>query len=232
MYAPGGNHTQLLGYGVGANAGVTYKGASVDGYYTKQNGGVNLDAANGLAGSPFTNSFKYTISNNEAWGGAAKYGFDLGGGFKDEPSSKVTLFAGYVHITTSNADKAQDAYLNEQTSGDLSLALANKFSPYESNRIIQTEWFGASYETGPWALTATWYRENQNTYLSKATSASTAINNNGGDVDWVSGVVDYKFNKHFDVYAGVTWVGFTGDWATGQAHTDDVTVASGVRLKF
>ncbi len=149
QYAPGGDHTQILDWGVGANAGVTYKGVSVDGYYTNVHGGVNLDSAIAGAGI-MQNAFKYTVSNNEAWGAAAKYAFDLGGGFKDEAAAgKVTLFAGYVSVTSKNPDKLQSDYQGDMTSGELALNTASNYMSYIDNRVIQTAWVGASYETGP-----------------------------------------------------------------------------------
>ena len=42
MYTNGGQDTPMNGDGYGANAGVTYMGFSVDGFYTKENGAVNL----------------------------------------------------------------------------------------------------------------------------------------------------------------------------------------------
>ena len=42
MYTNGGQDTPMVGDGYGANVGVTYKGFSVDGFYTKENGAVNL----------------------------------------------------------------------------------------------------------------------------------------------------------------------------------------------
>ena len=59
MYTNGGQDTPMNGDGYGANAGVTYMGFSVDGFYTKENGAVNLSrvplAANGV--SAFTALF-------------------------------------------------------------------------------------------------------------------------------------------------------------------------------
>ena len=42
MYTNGGQDTPMVGDGYAANAGVTYMGFSVDGFYTKENGAVNL----------------------------------------------------------------------------------------------------------------------------------------------------------------------------------------------
>ena len=78
---------------------------------------------------------------------------------------------------------------------------------FTTDKILQTAWAGATYETGAWSFTGAYYHLNQNTYKDGAGNTR-----NGGDQDWLSGVVDYKFNKHFDVYTGVTWVDYTGAW--------------------
>jgi predicted porin len=230
IYSDGGNNTSLLGYGVGANVGVTYKGFSIDGYYTKENAAVGLDSAT----AAFTNSFNYTVSNNEAWGVAAKYALELGGGFKDESASKLTFFGGYVSVDSTNPDHAQSYYAGQATLGGYQLNTASYTTAYVTDRTIQTGWLGASYETGPWTFTGTWYRENQNTFKTSNADPSKGY---GGDIDWVSGVVDYKFNKHFDIYGGVSWVDFSGDWTHDKngvkySATQEVNVATGVRLKF
>ena len=86
----------MVNDGYGANAGITYLGFSIDGFYTKENGAVNLRnvplAANGILGSTalFTggptvvtscnaalgncpNYLLGTITDNEAWDVMAKY---------------------------------------------------------------------------------------------------------------------------------------------------------------
>ena len=71
------------------NVGATYKGFSLDGYYTKENGAVgagSLSAAQ-LAADASRNDpprLTGTITDNEAYSVMGKYTFDFGGGFKDE----------------------------------------------------------------------------------------------------------------------------------------------------
>lgn len=231
-YSPGSNGTELLGSAYGANAGVTYKGVSVDAYYTKENAAVNLDTANAGPGGAFLNQFNFTVSSNEAWGAAAKYSYDLGGGFKDEPLSRLTIFGGYVHVDSGNPDKTQSDYAGDTTAGGYLLYAATSATAYVTDRIIQTGWLGASYQTGPWTFTGAWYIENQNNFDNIKAGSTKDNLNLGGNLNWVSGVVDYTFNKHFDVYGGVSWVDFTGDWANGYGVTQDVNIAAGVRLKF
>ena len=222
LYSDGGDGTSLLGYGVGANAGFTWKGLSVDGYYVKQNGSVAADS--GVIAPGNVNRLNYTISNNEGYSVMGKYTFDLGAGFKDDvPSAKLTTFAGYVYIDRGNPDDAQASYAGRSTVGGYVLS-APSITTFNSDQVQQTAWVGATYETGRWAFTGAWYHQNQNNF--KADNAMQ----NGGDLDWISGVIDYKFNKHFDVYGGVSWVDVTGGWA-GPTH-ETTNFATGMRLKF
>ena len=56
MYTDGGSDTPILGYGYGANAGITYGGFSIDGFYTYENAAVNATFFNNPAysGNPLT----------------------------------------------------------------------------------------------------------------------------------------------------------------------------------
>jgi len=100
MYTTGGDGTGGFGDSYGANLGITYRGLSVDGVYTKEHGAVNLSStANELPGFPLAAS----ISDNEAWSIMGKYQHTLDGGLKDDiPGGKLTLYGGYSHIDVSN----------------------------------------------------------------------------------------------------------------------------------
>ncbi len=210
MYSNGGDSTSILGDAVGANVGFTYKGLSVDGYYNKVNEAVTLSGYDTTA-----SHFLFDVVDNEAYAIMAKYVMELGGGFKDEAAAKVTVSGGYVHIDTTSPG-SQNAYNGMHTLNGYLLGGGTAAGASHGGRTLQTGWFGASYETGPWALSGTWYHQDQNAFGTHASK----------ELDWVSGIVDYKFNKHFDIYSGVTWVG------DSTTNPDNVTVASGLRLKF
>jgi predicted porin len=223
LYSDGGDGTSLLGYGVGVNAGFTWKGLSIDGYYTRQNGSVAADGGLPVLGN--VNRLYYTISNNEGYSVMGKYTFDLGGGFKDDaPSAKLTAFAGYVHMDRGNPDDTQASYAGHSTVGGYILDTPSANNTFVTDQVQQTAWVGATYETGRWAFTGAWYHQTQNSFTTLGGAQP------GGDLDWVSGVVDYKFNKHFDVYGGVSWVDVTGAWANSQHETTNF--ATGLRLRF
>ena len=226
LYSDGGDDTSLLGYGTGVNAGFTWKGLSIDAYYTKQNAAVTGDL--GVTGS--TNQLWYTIANDEGYSVMGRYAFDLGGGFKDEgPSGRLTAFAGYVYVDRGNPDKDQSAYQYMSTNGGyvLSNPTIGAQGKFTTDQILQTAWVGSAYETGPWVFTGAWYRENQNNYVVDTLDPAQT---KGGDLDWISGMIVYKFSKHFDVYGGVSWVDVTGGWAAPQHETTNF--ATGLRLKF
>ena len=125
MFTDGGQGTPLMEPSYGANAGVTWKGFSVDAYYTKERGAVSLGAIpstlySGSGCTPGTcpNALNGTITNNEAWDIMGKYVYDLGGGYKDEgPSAKVTFFGGYQHTDLTNPDHDQAFYNGYNTIG-------------------------------------------------------------------------------------------------------------------
>ena len=118
-----------------------------------------------------------------------------------------------------------------------------------SDRVLQTAWAGAKYEVGAWAFTGAYYHIAQDAFVRSSgnnCAAETAANvgnaaylgiktglNCSGDANVVSGLVDYTFNKHFDVYTGVSWSdvggGLSSNFVGGLENT---TVVSGLRLKF
>lgn len=210
-----------------------------------------------LTGAPLDG----TVTNNEAWSILGKYTFEFGGGFKDEgPSSKLTVFAGYNRSELSNPDHLQTYYNGDTTGGGYSF-FTNAASPlFLSNRILETEWGGAAYEVGPWNFIGAYYHMSQNSYTqwnqtagayqncaagtayvqAHATTvngvAKTMKDSSGpqcaGDLNEGSFVIDYKFNKHFDVYAGVSIYDAGGGLGSGYLQTETVNFASGLRIKF
>ncbi len=263
MYSAGGPGTELLGWGAGANVGATYKGFSLDGYYTKENAAValapNMPGYSTTASAPYSSSTVWnlnsqgltgTVTNNEAFSVMGKYTYDLGGGFKDDaPTSKLTFFGGYVHMDLSNADHLQNYYNGNTTEGGYVLGGGGASNPFATDKILQTGWVGATYDMGAWSFTGAYYHEHQDAYTTGAgatcatgTKGSSGItgkaavdttpSNCAGDIDWGSFLVDYKFNKHFDVYTGVSVEEVGGALGSGFLATENISVASGVRLKF
>ena len=114
---------------------------------------------------------------------------------------------------------------------------------FTSTRTLETVFFGARYETGPWAFAAAWYRLTQNSFTEQNLSNGTggcAVNAYAcaGSTSMTTALVDYTFNKYFDVYAGLSY----SDDAGGLAHsstsgaangfTNNITALSGIRVRF
>jgi predicted porin len=286
MYSSGGQDTPMMGQGFGANIGGSYRGFSIDGFYTREYGAVNLSSfanrAYTTAADPFPfsnsctagidcpNELVGTITNNEAWSVMAKYSFNIeepAGGLKDEPKAndKLTLFAGFVYIDLSNPDHRQSFYNGFNTIGGYQFftlgagGVGPNYNPaydraFGSDRIQNTEWAGIRYDFS-WGLnlTGAYYHWGQDSFLNNkgqncatVTSANitnkyaspshfvgnTAGNNCAGDFNQVSFLADYVFNKHFDVYAGVSYTTIGGGLASAFLNDNMIMFATGVRLKF
>jgi predicted porin len=262
MYSDGGADTGLFGGGYGFNVGGTYKGFSIDAIYQKEKGAVSASALSQTAcgpalGTVCPNEVSGTISDNTAWSVQGKYTFDFGGGFKDEPGSKLTLFAGYENIDMANPSSPVAA--GSETLGGYVLYSVNNTN-YYTDRVEWIGWGGAKYEVGAWTFTGAYYHYDQAAFLtgsatgtctsktaSNVTSSKTPVaagssvmkfygdttaSNCAGTLNDASFVVDYRFNKHFDVYAGVNYSDVGGGVASGYAATSQTSFMTGARLKF
>ena len=56
--------------------------------------------------------------------------------------------------------------------------------------------------------------------------------NCSGELNQGSFLIDYTFNPHFNIYAGVTVSDIGGGFSSGFLKTSDAAVTSGVRVKF
>lgn len=247
MYTNGGQDSGVLGNAYGFNIGGSYRGFSIDAIYTKENGAVNLSAANlDKPGQPLA----ATISDNESWSIMGKYTHSLGGGgFKDEdPASKVSVYGGYTYVTQANPKDKVEA--GATTNGGY--AITPNLDGFTTDKIVQFIWAGAKYELpSGWSFTGAYYRQVQNSFVAghvACTAGGASRSQCAGDYDQGSFVVDYQFNKHLDIYSGVTYgkvnnglaSGFPGTpnvpagfGTSGTATSVDTAVfMSGMRLKF
>ena len=262
MYSDGGEDTAMFGGGYGFNLGGAWRGFAIDAIYTREKGAVSsasLTSAQIAAGAD-PNSLAGTITDDEAWSVMGRYTFDFTGGLKDEgPGAKLTFFAGYVHMDLANPQSPVLA--GSATIGGYVLSVIND-QPYAigSDKILQTAWAGARYDLpSGWSFTGAYYHLGQDAYVAYAKNsgqvlvnqncaAMTATNvankvagkfagittgsNCSGDLNQGSFLVDYQFNKHFDVYAGVSYSA-VGDGLSSGSLNDNMTIfMTGARLKF
>jgi len=271
MYSNGGADTGILDDAYGFDVGGTYMGFSIDGIYERMNGVVNLRSAFDGVSTVISPTLRVPlaisafISNDEEWDVMGKYTFqfedccfqDCCGGLKDQapPLSKLTLYSGYSHI-----EKSYSGLTSNTSEGGYPIDI-----PIVIDRPIDYNvyWTGAKYELpSGWSFTAAYYYIDQNSFsvgvlphpatdivsctVPGATSVVCA-----GDFNEASFVVDYTFNKYFDVYAGVNYSRVSNGLAAGFAGTpgaptgspyfanagtsnseDQTTFMTGMRVKF
>ena len=92
---------------------------------------------------------------------------------------------------------------------------------FPSDKILQTAWFGVRYAITPTLdITGAYYHEWDNTYATAPATLATcaALGSSSptcaGTLDAVSAVVDWRFAKHVDVYAGIMYSQVTGGLAS------------------
>ncbi|MFZ0809655.1 MAG: porin [Bradyrhizobium sp.] len=127
------------------------------------------------------------------------------------------LFGGYEHINYSNPNNPllPGAFLQ---GGFIAGAVNNLAFP--SDKILQTAWFGVRYSITPALdITGAYYHEWDNTFatapvtLAQCATLGSLSSQCAGTLDAVSAVIDWRFARHVDVYAGVMWSQVTGGLA-------------------
>ncbi|HSY06914.1 MAG TPA: porin [Steroidobacteraceae bacterium] len=238
MYSVGGQDIGIIGKAYGANVGVTFNGLSVDAVYQNEKGAVNLRSSFDDPKNPIpTPGLAAYISDDTSYNILGRYTFELG---NSSQKDKLTLFAGYSHIEKKHADytdgTAQNNYLI-----DVGININNA-------AVYNMEWVGARYTVNTnWNLSAAFYHITQNSWtIGLGTTGTQNVGCSGagllcsGDFNEGSVVVDYVFNKHYDLYGGVNYSqvtdglanGFVGTTVGTSGSENQTTVMVGGRVKF
>jgi predicted porin len=217
------------------------------------------------------------ISDNDMWSVMAKYTYEFtdccAGSLKDgtpAPGPKLTIYAGYEHITQGNPEDTvllgtsatTPVQAHATTIGGYILASVNNFF-FSTDRVTGVWWGGARYELpSGLSFAGAYYRYDQNTFLTNHRDTATGVTDNtriscfdqtatnatnktkgtffgnvtasncGGTFDTASFVIDYQFNKHFDIYTGVAYSDVSGGLGSGFLNDNMLTAMSGMRLRF
>jgi predicted porin len=148
-----------------------------------------------------------TVSDNTVFSVGARYAI---GPWK--------FWAGYEHIDYSNPNNPLNpgAFLQ----GGLIAGQVNN-AAFPSDKILQTVWAGVRYSITPALdITGAYYHEWDNTFatapgiLAGCAALGSSSTQCAGTLDAVSVVVDWRFAKHVDVYAGVMYSQVTGGLAS------------------
>jgi predicted porin len=255
MYSSGGQDTAMFGGGYAFDAGAAFRGLSIDAVYTSEKSAVSSSSIKPSATCPGSgctgNVLAGTVTDGEGWSVMADYVYDLGEGKEGTAGDKVSFYAGYVHTTLT--DPKDSVAAGSATIGGYELLTVNN-EPYApgSGKTLQTAWVGAKYDLASGlSFTAAYYRLSQSAFLTSAgvgkdtCGAVTASNkatpsyvgnpvasNCAGDLNQGSFLADYRFNKHVDIYAGVSYSEVGGGLASGFLSSGIAAVVSGIRLKF
>jgi predicted porin len=239
MYSTGGADIGILGKAYGANVGVTFMGLSVDAVYQNEKGAVNLRSSfdNGGVDPVPTPGLAAYISDDTSYNLMGRYTIEIPNATKD----KITVFAGYSHIQKAHGDYSAGAEAEGNYPIDVGININNSAE-------YNMEWVGARYTVNTnWNFSAAYYHITQNSWTiglgptgNQGLGCSAAGLLCSGDFNEVSAVVDYVFNKHYDLYGGVNFSqvtdglanGFVGTTVGTSGSQNQTTVMVGGRVKF
>ncbi len=194
MYTPGGGATSVQSDAYAGDAGITYRGFSIDTVYEKVRGAVSGNAFGFSTSTTPTSSACYAvgtgqvcppglsgiISDNSSYSVQAKYVWDLGGGYKDGgykdsyiPGGKITFYGGAERLIWDNPNSPVTP--GAQTVGGYTLYAVNNTN-YGTSLIRDLQWAGAKYEWSSWTTSVGYYHYGQNSFLAGAGNATCATN--------------------------------------------------------
>jgi predicted porin len=200
-----------LGFSMDFLGGKTFDGISSNILSAAQLAGLNATAV-----SPGKGFLSTTVSDNTYFQVGAKYTI---GPWK--------LFGGYEHIQFANPNNplAIGAFLQGGY-----IAGATNNTNFTTDRVLQTAWIGARYAITPALdITGAYYHEWQNSFINGPLATSTNPTGTctdarsagcSGTLDAVSLVIDWRFARHVDLFAGVMWSQVQGGLANGFLQTN------------
>ena len=212
---------------VQANLGGRAAGASVDAFYSKVKSSISASslsvtqAAALPTGYALSDSVAGTVSDNTAYALMGSYKY-----------SSLKVFAGYEYIKYADPNTHLSPGFSDI--GGYVLAFVTN-TAYKNPKINQVYWTGIRYAVIPkLALTAAYYGVHQSAYGSgsQAGCSTTAHNTCSGRLEAFSFDADYRFNAHFDVYAGAMYSGVHDGFAAGYMNKTNINPTAGIRYKF
>jgi predicted porin len=144
------------------------------------------------------------------------------------------FFGGYEHIEYANPNNPLNPGAFIQ--GGMIAATVNNTN-FPSDKILQTAWVGVRYLITPSLdITGAYYHEWDNTFatapatLAGCAALGSSSSQCAGTLDAVSLVLDWRFARHMDVYAGVMWSQVTGGLANSFIVNNAGTTVQSVGL--
>ena len=166
-----------------------------------------------------------TVSDNTVFQVGAKY---VIGAWK--------LYGGYEHVNFANPNNplAPGAFVTGGFILGNGGAINN--TNFTTDKVLQTAWVGAKYSITPnLDIAGAYYHEWQNSFVSTSstgavtgTCSDASHGNCSGTLDAVSLVVDWRFARHMDFYAGVMWSQVQNGLASGFLQANGTNAAGTV----
>jgi predicted porin len=165
---------------------------------------TQLSALNAAGVAPGNGFISATVSDNTVFSVGAKYTI---GPWK--------ILGGYEYIDFANPNNplSPGAFV---TGGYIAGVVNN--TNFTNDRILQTAWIGVKYSiTQALDITGAYYHEWQNSFATGANTGCTDARASqcAGSLDAVSLVLDWRFARHIDMYAGVMWSQVQNGLASG-----------------
>jgi predicted porin len=190
-------------------------------------------------GGGTTGVLSATAADTKAFMLSAKYSFDatkttIRGGYEREqfqnPSNPGTAAAGTTPATGDQAINSLFGY----TIGSVGV------ESFYSEKKINVFWIGGTQEiTNAFSVSAGWYRASQNSWSAGATGSEYCGDASGkhntlcsGATNYYSLVLDYRFSKRTDTYAGIMKDTASGGMAAGFTDPGNRIIAVGLRHSF
>ena len=159
-----------------------------------------------------------TVSDNTSLMLLARYGI-----------GPVKLYAGYENIRFVNPTVPLP--VGSTIIGGYTLGTVSNVG-FPNAKDLQVFWTGAKYAVrSDVDLIAAYYHEQQNSFGAVSCS-NTSLATCSGQLDAFSLVVDYRFAKRFDAYAGAMYSKVANGLASGFLHSNTVDPTVGMRFQF
>src|SRR5262249_52481595 len=115
-------------------------------------------------------------------------------------------------------------------------AIAPDTNAFTTAKVLDFYWAGAKYALpSSWSFTGAYYHVDQNSYVADnvaCTAGGASASPCAGSFDQGFFLVDYEFNKHFDVYAGVTYARVDNGLAANYQGTVNATSGNPLTALF
>jgi predicted porin len=224
--ASGGNATEF-------ELGGDYLGLSVDATYANKHDAVTSTALSAAQvaelpkGISSNNALSGTVSDNWTASLDASYIYQ---------AAKISVGYEDVHFRRPSHPLPVGA----ENIGGYVLGAVNNTAYNEHARIQQIPWAGVRYSITPQLdVFGAWYEYIQNDYNPAATCpggnlarTSKESGSCSGRLEAYSLVADYKFNRHFDVYAGAMYSRVVDGLASGYLNNVTIDPSIGGRFNF